>query len=162
MVYGSRSAGGFAGAPAGETRISRCSADVDVFAPEFAAGFSGGGYYRVIITDAYATGAVDAARAAGFASGSHGRFARCYASGAISGTTRAGFAFLSDAAPGDTENADSFWNTETSGVAFDGGGPMSPNATGITTAQMQSAATFAAWDFTAVWQLAPGGFPTLR
>jgi len=58
---------------------------------------------------------------------------------------------------------DSFWDTETSGLAYDGRG--GGNATGKTTAQMKQAATFPTWDFTVTgeWWITEGStYPQLR
>jgi hypothetical protein len=70
--------------------------------------------------------------------GNHGSgtISNCYSTGTVSGNPRGG---LIGALSGTVNN--SFWDTQTSGIATSYGG------TGKTTAQMTSQATFTGWDF---------------
>lgn len=111
------------------------------------------------ISDCYSTGNVEGNSQTGGFTGSavSSTLTNCYSSGAV----------LADLSPGgliglndkSTLNS-SFWNTETSGVAYSDGG------TGITTDEMRNQNTFidAGWDIESVWNINPVynfGFPYL-
>lgn len=66
---------------------------------------------------------------------------------------------------GDNNNGtitNSYWDTQLSQLTLGvGNGPVS-GAVGLTTAQMQQQSSFVGWDFTNVWAMPVGGYPTLR
>ena len=74
--------------------------------------------------------------------------------GAVSGNANVGGLVGSFYNGGSTSN--SYWDVTTSGQTMSAGG------TGLTTAQMQTQASFVGWDFTNVWNIAPGTYPYLR
>ncbi|NJD34460.1 MAG: hypothetical protein FIA96_06440 [Betaproteobacteria bacterium] len=109
------------------------------------------------ISDSYAIGAVSASSTyagglVGFAAG--GTISNSYSTGSVSGGSNYGGLVGYD---GGTSITNSFWDTQTSGQSTSAGG------TGLTTAQMQTAATFtgAGWSVD-VWNLADGAYPTLK
>jgi hypothetical protein len=84
-----------------------------------------------------------------------GSITRSYSAGSVTGTSNTGGLvgwFLGGAV------TNSYWDTATSGQSASPGG-----GTGLTTAQMKTAATFTAagWDPT-VWNMVDGAYPTLK
>lgn len=76
-----------------------------------------------------------------------------YSTGAVTGPgIISGFIALADS---DTDGENNYWDVTTSGQI------SSPFAEGKTTAEMQSQSTFANWNFTRVWDIDPGDYPTL-
>jgi len=113
------------------------------------AGSSGGGVTGRYITDCYATGSAAGRHAVGGLIGTHGNIpiSRCYAAGQVinlSGEPDTSQHYIGGLI-GSEDHADStcFWDIETSGRTTSKGG------IGLTTAEMQTAATFleAGWDF---------------
>ena len=117
------------------------------------------------ITDSYARGNVGTGSTS-TVGGLVGRWVdgairRSYSTGAVSGTnstTTHGFLGYSSTSSVYPDSA-CFWDTQTSGWSSGGG-----NATGQTTANMQTASTFtgAGWDFTNTWEIVGSNYPTLR
>lgn len=131
----------------------------------------------------YAAGAVAGLFSVGGLVGKNdaGTLSDCYASGTVKGTSYAGGligtnsggvsrCFAVGAVPGDSYSiggligfgsslggcSDSYWNVQTSGQYTSAGG------TGMTTAELKQQATFANWDFIAVWDIAENAYPWLR
>lgn len=104
-----------------------------------------GGLQSAFIDNCYSTCRVSAQMGAGGLVGSHpwagGRISNCYSTGVVSADSD--FGGLVGYNPNVDEVVASFWNTETSGVAFSLGG------TGLTTEEMQTMSIFtdAGWDF---------------
>ena len=168
--------GGFCGRDQ-STTIDQCGAEGDVQNDSESAttNRTGGfvGYYNTAnITNCYARGTVCAdgightdAMIGGFigeAATATDTIQNCYSSGAVyaigTPTNGGGFAGVTD---GDTVYTDCFWDTETSEWATTAG-----DATGKTTTQMKTEATFTNWNFTTIWQLptftrAPGSGVTV-
>jgi hypothetical protein len=175
-VCGDSSLGGLAGTAYGS--ISQCFATGDVSGKDNLGGLVGYAYStsstsqsfavgnvsgnknlgglvgtidRATVTQCYATGSVAGIEGLGGLAGnaSAGTIRECYAAGPVSGTKSVGG--LVGIRTGDTTAC--FWDTQTSGQAISVGG------TGLTTAQMKTAATFmdAGWDFAKVWLIC--GYP---
>jgi hypothetical protein len=112
------------------------------------------------ISDSYATGAVTSGGStqAGGLVGEIivGDITRCYSTGAVSGAMPLGGLIGDLTLSGSV--TDSYWDTDTSGLATSAGG------TGVTTSDLADAGTFAGWDFTTVWMFDPlqSPFPVLR
>jgi len=112
------------------------------------------GYNWGTVSQCYATGAVTGDwDVGGLLGANEGTVSECYATGAVTGNESVGG--LLGANWGTVEN--SFWDTETSGIATSDGG------TGLPTAQMQTLSTFtgAGWDFATVWGML-GSYPYLQ
>jgi hypothetical protein len=112
----------------------------------------------------------------------HGAISNCYSTGAVNGQTDSGGlvgsnygtitnSFSSGKVPSSGTNigglvgieqtsgvsSGSYWDTQASGTT------VSQAGTGETTAQMQTPATFAGWDFTTIWNApSSGNYPSLR
>lgn len=175
-TYAYNSVGGLIGHNWGSATVKKCAANASVEAHSYIhatcrvgglIGFASG----CAVQDCYARGSVIAnghntsrtPLAAGliaFAAG--GSRYRCYSTGAVSATggynpTKGGL--LAYQQYETTYN--SFWDTETSGMATSDGG------TGKTTAEMKTVSTFtdAGWDFSSVWGLRTlenDGYPYLK
>jgi trimeric autotransporter adhesin len=107
------------------------------------------------IVNRYATGGVTGSNDVGDLVGINtGTVSTSYSTGSVSGSSEVGglvgdnFATVSN----------SFWNLTTSGLTTSAGG------TGLTTAQMETEATFtsAGWNFASIWYLPAGKFPVLQ
>ena len=141
--------GGLAGDNSNGT-IESCLAAGEV-ACDIAAGglvglnYAGGGAESAFIDNCYSTCRVSAQMGAGGLVGSHpwagGRISNCYSTGTV--TADSDFGGLVGFNPNVEEVVGSFWDTETSGMAFSLGG------TGLTTEEMQMMSIFtdAGWDF---------------
>ena len=156
-VTGTAAVGGLAGVNLGSISGSYVTGSV-TGSGDYVGGLVGGNDYGSI-TDSYAT--ADVTGSGGYVGGLAGQnyfgsIGNSYASGAVSGagSNVGGLVGYND---NGTVTA-SFWNTETSGQNSSDGG------TGITTAQMQAAATFidAGWDVattggsSSVWRIYDG------
>jgi hypothetical protein len=113
---------------------------------------------RGILTECYATGSVSGAEGLGGLVGyaNADTVNECYAMGQVLGSKDCG-GLVGIRQAG--EMVASFWDTQTSGLTQSAGGQ------GLTTAQMQTAATFtnAGWDFVQTWVLCPtSGYPRLQ
>lgn len=157
--------------------ITESFADVDVTTSgNTAGGLIGTAQNSSSFTDVYARGDVTTTtHSGGGLIGTTGMTVltldSLYATGAVTGAAdvggivgRAGSSFL----PGVTVTyGDAFWDSTTTGQATsatgtDGSGTALVSSTGAkSTAQMQTAATFAAWS-PLVWNLADGSYPTLK
>jgi len=152
------SVGGAVGAVDSGGIVQQVSATGAVSAP--GQSYVGGlvGWAGGTITDSYATGAVSGGSSVGgFAGASFGgSISNSYSTGLVTG----GNGFIGSSFFffffGTVSN--SYWNTETSGQASGG----DPGATGLTTAQMLSQASFAGFDFAGTWYQTAGYYPTLR
>jgi hypothetical protein len=84
----------------------------------------------------------------------YGAIINCYATGGVSGSNTTG-GLIGQSSLGITTN--SFWNAETSAQV------SSPGGDALTMAQMQSASTFAGWDFANTWAIDEGSsYPYLQ
>jgi hypothetical protein len=113
---------------------------------------------RGTLTECYATGRVTGAEGLGGLVGyaNADTVNECYARGQVLGSKDCG-GLVGIRQAG--EMVASFWDTQTSGLTQSAGGQ------GLTTAQMQTAATFtnAGWDFVQTWVLCPtSGYPRLQ
>ena len=118
---------------------------------------AGGG---ATITNAYATGAVTGgSEVGGLVGGGYlATITNAYAAGEVMGGFYVGGLVGWNGSLATISN--SFWNTETTGKATSSGGGI-----GLTTAQMQDPANFAAWDIggeNSVWIMGGNGIPVLR
>ncbi|RJG05293.1 filamentous hemagglutinin N-terminal domain-containing protein [Noviherbaspirillum cavernae] len=153
-------AGGLVASQVGTASITNSYATGAVRTRDYAGGLVGtqdGG----TITNSYATGAVTAGDygAGGLVGANNATINNSYATGAVTGVRFVGG--LVGKNGGGVNN--SFWNTQTSGQAGSEGG------TGVTTAQMQQASTFAGWDMatqggsSSAWRIYDGNsMPLLR
>ena len=176
-VHGRYHAGGCLGSAGGSTITLSCCLGA-VTGEQTVGGFAGDAS-GASINDCYCRSDVTGGRVVGgFAghSGSRGHIARCYATSSVTATEVdpkfalpsvggfIGYASQSDdsACEGDCPVSSSacFWDTDVSGQAEAfGNRPADPGtATGLTTAQMQSAAPFgqAGWDFATTWTICEG------
>lgn len=139
--------------------ITRCYATGTVTGRGSVGGLTGSIQHWALVSNSYATGAVSGTELVGGFMGLSwfGMAAYNFSLGTSTGTTNiGGFAGRNGRNGSYTAN---YWNTTTSGRA------TSPIGAGLTSAQMQSAASFTGWDFTSTWMLSPellGGFPTIR
>jgi filamentous hemagglutinin family protein len=120
------------------------------------------------ITNSYNTAAVAGGDYVGglVGYGGGGSINNSYNTGAVTGSTNVGgLAGLNDG----IGISNSFWNKTTAGVPygigldvvtwvgeFPIGSPSDTGATGLTTAQMTTQASFGSWDFTGTWGITPG------
>lgn len=121
-----------------------------------------------IISDSYATGSVTGgSNAGGLVGDNRSSVSRSYATGSVSASTAHGLIGAASGSPSYTAN---FWDTQTSGQSSPG--PGGSEATGKTTAQMTTYATFAdaGWSITngystsTTWGICPqfnNGYPFL-
>jgi len=143
--------------------IDQCSSIGAVSAVDDSGGFA---YFNDgSITNSYEMGSVTGNGLAGsyaagfiFYNNTTGVVDDCYSAGAVSGAVGGNKGF-SNFNTGTMTNC--FWDTETSGQTTDGGA-----ATGKTTAQMKTRATFtdAGWNFTTIWNIdgvTNNGYPYL-
>ena len=156
-VSGPDSTGGLAGS-ASDVTILRSYASGNVTGGNRSGGLIGYAG-RIWIGDGYATGNVTGTSNVGGLVGSimWASVWNTYATGLVTGSSNVG-GLVGGQQPGYLSViSNSFWDTQTSGQA------TSAYGTGLTTAQMKTAATFtgAAWD-PAVWLMSDGAYPTLR
>lgn len=151
-------AGGLIGNNKGIVSKSYASGDVTSSADNVG-GFTG--YNEGNISDSYSQGDVTGnfypAGFCGF-NANNAIISRCYSSGALTALSSTpfpkGFAhsdFLIDTI------TDCYWDTTTSGTTESEG-----DATGLTTAEMQTQASYSNWDFSDTWYFTSGSYPTLR
>ncbi len=170
-VTGSNCVGGLLGySGASFNNNGRCYAEGDVTGNgTYIGGFVG--FNSAYMEDSYATGTVTNSSGTGpyfggfMGFGWGGGFHNCYSTGAVvdegaAGPTDRGFAggVHTDGQSG--YMAGCFWDNETSGQSSTAG-----NATGLSTADMKTRATFAGagWDLDAVWFMREGvTYPLLR
>lgn len=138
----------------------RFQSSANVTGPSYVGGIAGLNYRG--LSDCASTGSVTATSgtaggAFGVISGSSGyTITRCFASGAVSGSTSGG---LVGSVSGSQQTiTDSFWDTQSTGKANTAGS----GATGKTTAELKTQSTYTNWDFTTVWSISAGQYPTLR
>jgi hypothetical protein len=155
LVRGTLAVGGAIGRAENGCVISHSSSSATVIGAAIAGNSTGptGGFvgnHNGVITDCYASGAVTGTgtSSGGFAGDGVGSITNAYAVGTSSVAN--GFANTTSAP------VSAYWDTQATGIA------MSARGVGKTTSEMQMAATFAGWDFATVWQIAAGGYPTLR
>jgi hypothetical protein len=128
-------------------------------------GLAGNNCYGGVVDECYSTGAVSGSSSVGGLVGGNwskdwgtlgGSVTNCYSSGAVSGDQYVG-GLVGENGQGDVSKC--FWDMQTSGqLASDGG-------TGLTTGEMQTAATFleAGWDFVNIWGIGENQtYPYLR
>ncbi|MFA7577097.1 MAG: hypothetical protein WC002_03415 [Candidatus Muiribacteriota bacterium] len=132
----------------------------------------------VITMNCYATGNVHAidpgginaepypAKVGGFAgfNYSNAKILNSYSTGVVTtdeeNNVPYGFVGYNDTSEG-AEVSGCYWDTTTSGDT-EGMGINTEGATGKTTAEMKTQGTFTGWDFTTIWQINAGEYPTLR
>jgi len=150
-IIANMDAGGLAGNNSGAISNSYTTGTV-------AAGTEAGGFVSQLlggtITNCYSACTVNgSAGARGGLVGliASGTVSKCYSVGPVNGTG----GLIGNAIGGTTTN--SFWDTETSGQATSAGGAEK------TTTQMKTKATFTdnGWDFVAIWNIHPSGYPVL-
>ena len=174
-VSGNNNIGGLAGGGGGP--ITNSYATGDVSGPSVDIGGLVGGYGFGTITNSYATGSVNGGATAEHVGGLVGyvvlgEIVNSYATGAVTGNQNVGGLVGSNnnttittsystghvtgtgssvgGLVGDNQGTvtDSFWNSEANGSTPGFGGGDLTGATGLTTAQMRSAASFAGFTFT--------------
>lgn len=144
--------GGFVGVNKGTIDSSSSRGSV-VAAFDIAGGFVADNYQGTI-TNCYSLATVQGRNnIGGFFGTNEAGVVNAFSAGAVAGTGASVGGF--GATNTGTVTA-SFWDTVTSGKAASAGG------TGHTTAEMQTLATYAGWDFAAIWDLAAASYPTLR
>jgi hypothetical protein len=150
-------AGGLIGNNKGSISKSYATGNV-TSSTDYVGGFTG--YNKGEISDSYAqgdvTGNIYPAGFCGFNAES-ATISRCYASGALTALSSTPFPkgfshsdFLVDTV------ADCYWDTTTSGTTVTEG-----DATGLTTEEMQTQASYSGWDFSNIWKIDSGSYPTL-
>jgi hypothetical protein len=165
IVVGSSSTGGLVGTNGTDGKISTSYATGDVSG----SGNAIGGLVGFIsastgtIHNSYATGSVSGNQEIGGLLGfSRGNISNSYASGSVSGNGLLG-GLLGARESGTVSN--SFWDKETSDQT------SSARGTGKTTAEMKDINTFTdvdtagltqAWNFTVIWTIQDGSYPSLR
>ena len=140
-IVGDYSVGGFVGFNYGT--ITNCYSTGSVWGEGAVGGLVGETYDPGTITNCYATGSVSGNNNAGGLVGENGFFTtitNCYSTGSVSGVENVGGLVGGDYG-GKVTN--SFWDIETSGQEWSGGG------TGLPTAEMQTMSIFTdtGWDF---------------
>ena len=164
-------AGGLCGINVGI--ISNCYATGAVTGEKYVGGLCATHGYNGVITNSYATGQVNGEElVGGFCGTNIGIITDCYCSGKVNGAiVIAGFCAYN---PHPDSIMNSFWNTNTSGIADpEANIPDTDGIIGITTTEMQTKATFidASWDFNTettngtndIWHMPYGstGYPML-
>lgn len=155
-ITGKIAVGGLAGQSEGSIEQSYATADVSGEAG--VGGLVGASYGD--ITQSYATGDVSGVEVSvgGLVGANFGVINQSYASGRVTGDSVGGFVGY-QIGNGVT---DSYWNVDSSGQANGVGFGSSTGATGLTTAQMRQADSFAGWDIDAqggtdrVWRIYEG------
>ena len=131
--------------------IATCAATGMVRTENLAGGLVGDNHGAV--SDSFASGATGGFHAAGLVGDNYGSIARTYATGASAFATIEGGLVIA----GFATATDSYWDIWASGRGNSTGG------TGKTTTEMRQQATFANWDFSAVWGISEGrNYPYLR
>ncbi|TNE80962.1 MAG: T9SS type A sorting domain-containing protein [Bacteroidetes bacterium] len=157
VINGEDRVGGIAGANSGA--IIRCYSNATVNGNRSLGGIVGGN--EGIVHNCYATGAVtgtveNIGGLCGYA-GWSSNIRNCFSAGMVSGANRTG-GLIGYSFGGSV--SESFWDSQTSGWVT--GNPGSPR----TTAELQSQATFAAWDFANTWKMGNcitnNGYPILK
>ncbi|QCI67506.1 beta strand repeat-containing protein [Phreatobacter stygius] len=146
---GSQGVGGLVGTNFGTVVQSYATGTINGASSFWAGGLVGTNYG--VVTQSYATGTVNGNWGAGGLVGwnAGGAISQSYSTGAVSAGTYLGGLVGTTNNGGTTTN--SYWNVETSGQSTSDGG------TGLTTAQMQVAASFAGFD-AAVWAPASSSY----
>ncbi len=120
------------------------------------------------ITNSYSTGKIDAGTSLTTGAGGligeringHPTVDQSYAAGQIiapSASTVAGGLVGASTGSGSLTVTNSYWDKTTTGRNTSPGG-----GTGMITTDMQDKTKFAGWDFSSVWSIQPGGYPTLQ
>jgi hypothetical protein len=158
-VSGNRYLGGLCGRnDSGD--IGNCSSECPVSGALYLGGLCGEN--SGILNNCCATGPINAdSYIGGLCGRNYHNIVNCYATGPVNGNTNIGG--LCGSSSGTV--SDSFWDTETSGIATSHGG------IGKTTIEMQTKSTFtdAGWDFTgetvngtsSVWTIEPNSYPVI-
>lgn len=151
--------GGLVALNAGTISKSYSTATVSSPAGNFVGGLVGSNYsgatYSAIISDSFSTGSVTGNSDVGGLvgnvsnSGSVNSITNSYSTGSVSGSSNRG-GLIGRVTGGAVPITNCYWNTATSGLATSAGG------TGLTTAQMRSAANFVGWDFINNWNITEG------
>ena len=163
--------GGFAGMIDNAT-VSNCYSNSNVSGFEGVGGFSGhiiGNSFAVSVTNCYATGTVNGTGAmavggfVGYADFTNGNISNCYSRSVVTGIVSVinGFVGTNFAT-----YTNCYFDAETDGIAATTSGTDNNGATGKSTAQMITQATFSGWDFvtTPVWKIESNknyGYPYL-
>lgn len=155
-VSGGFQVGGLVGHSDESGQISRCYATGSVTTNSDRVGGLVGLNYSDI-NDSYATGSVSGNNRVGGLLGLFhtGTVNRCYAAGLVTGgNSQPDIGGLCGDADG-TVSA-SYWDTGATAQSTSSGG------TPLTTSQMQQQSSFSGWDFSTVWTIKAGSYPTLR
>ncbi|MHC4744759.1 MAG: GLUG motif-containing protein, partial [Planctomycetota bacterium] len=158
-VSGGASAGGFAGWIS-DGEIRECCSTAAVSGDTKVGGFAGEIGYAYIY-NCYSTANVAANSSAGGFAGllNSARIFNCYAVGRVPDVEFSG-GFAGRAEPGDpvTVVINSFWDVDSSGLDRDA---AVEGVTGLTTTQMQTAATYGIWACEDAWKIDEGDYPSL-
>lgn len=158
--------GGLIGYVYGNNNISKCYTTASVMGTPGVnhsnlGGFIGKTYDNITISDCYSRGDIqdsgnlyNVGSFIGRNTGSS-EIINCYSTGSVCGVSPYfdGFAGDNDS---DCTISNSFWNVETDGIDGNSSGDDNYGATGKTTSEMQTQATFTGWDFTAttgIWAI---------
>ncbi len=131
----------------------RSYATGDAEGEQFVGGLVGNNFHGLVqqcyaLGDATANAATEAS-VGGLAGGCWGEIDECYSVGVPTGTGRNG-GLVGYQDPTDGLVTDSYWDKDTSGTTVSDGGVAK------STAEMTAQATFAGWDFAAVWAIDEG------
>ena len=156
---GSTYVGGFAGVHRGV--IDKSYSSGNVTGSSYVGGFVGRLDQPGTTSNSYSTGTVTGTSNVGGFAGhlyygggtNQTILENSYAVGRVSGTTAAGLVARLDVG-GTISN--SYWDTQTTEQSASAGG------TGLTTAQMKQQSSFSGWDFSNVWTMPGGSYPSLQ
>ncbi len=155
VVRGQRKVGGLVGVLGPAAQLLRSSSSVSVVgARDMVGGLVG--LVSGTIANCAASGRVTSTSPFDYAAGGlvgfagEGSLTNSYSVGVVT----YGSGLSAGTAMGTATNC--YWDTETSGQT------SSFHGLGKTTAEMKSQSTYAGWDFTTIWQIVPGSYPSLR
>lgn len=132
-------------------KLSNCFATGNISGNSFVGGV-GGLLKESVVKDCYSHVVIKGGQYTGGFVGScfNMDIKNCYSTGTVSGESNyGGFAGVGAADPS------CYWDTESSQIATSVGGQ------GKSTAQMKQKGTFSGWDFSSIWQIKDGAYPSL-
>ena len=165
----SSAVGGLIGDVFNLATVTSCYSTANVYGGAPVGGLFGDLTYDSVVFNSYATGAVSGyvtgngntgvGGLIGSVIGDNSIATNCYATGSVTGdagTTLGGSVGQQD----NTGNQPvaTYWNSQTTGLASDAYG----TAFARTTAQMKTQSNYVGWDFTNIWTINAGAYPTLR
>ncbi len=138
-----------------DANISNSFSTGTVVGKSFTAGFAGL-FNRTTATNCYSRASASGAQyVGGFLGSSYDSdVSKCYSIGAVKSEIPSGGGGL--VGTGNSTPTSSFWDTQTSTTSTSKGG------VGKSTSAMKSQGTFSDWDFTNVWSISSGEYPTFK